>query len=161
MAETIENILERELNDIVKAIKNNITTSGKKATGKTQKHITSEVTGSANTALYGFILAPDYIENLETGTPPTKNASFMEANDLADELIDWATAKNIQVDDMEMFLIRTAYKILDFGSHDYRNKIFTNIFSKEIIQAQKEIPKKISSAYVNIFVNTLDQNLNK
>ena len=142
----ISTTLEKELTKVVQQIRKNIDSTGKKATGKTQKAIHVEIQNDSN--IRGQILAPDYIEDLETGTPPKAGYSFMDVNDLQFELMDWAKAKGLQVDNLANFTFRTAGLILSDGSKQYRNKVFTNVFTDEIDKAAKNIPIAISGAVV-------------
>ena len=154
--QTIEKILKSYLLDVSKEIQDNIISSGREATGKTRKSIRVE-TRTTNDLIIGTIYGADHIENLETGTPPKQGFTFMDTNKLADDIFDWAKAKPVQIKDGNYigFSFRTANLILSEGSRDFRNKKKTNIFSKEVKKAEKEIPELLKNATINIFVDTI------
>ena len=155
---TIGDILEKELDAVVKQIGANIVNKKKEASGVTRRNITDEVSES-QLGIRGVIFAPDYIDNLETGTPPKPGFTIVESYDFADKIADWAIDKNIDVDDLEVFSFRTASKILDRGSKQYRANEFTNVFTDEMIKFKKNITGILSNAYVIIISDQLNESL--
>lgn len=141
--------IEKILNDLRTLISANIDNTGKRATGQTQKRLRVDVVETEN-VIIGRLFAPDYIGNLEWGTPPKQGYNFQDVNDLAYKLDDWATAKGIDLGNGQVsFLFNTARMILKDGSKQYRNGEFTNIFTEEYNLLEQNITSILAKSIIN------------
>ena len=150
----LKDFLIKQNEKFAEEVKKNITTTGRKATGRTQKNITtnSKVTSNFITV---ETLAPDYLEDLQTGVKP-RDYSKSLVNQLWGKLQKWAVSKGINpksdgVKKSKYTLIQRwtrgiSYKIVSSGSSTYRNKKFVDIYSTPLKKIIAILPKDAANA---------------
>jgi len=150
----LKDFLIKQNEKFAEEVKKNITTTGRKATGRTQKNITtnSKVTSNFITV---ETLAPDYLEDLQTGVKPKGDSKKLIAT-LWPKLTRWAIAKGIEPKDdgvkkskytlIQRWTRGKAYFISAFGSSTYRKKGFVDIYSTPLTKIIAILPKDAATA---------------
>jgi len=120
-----------------RALVSNYNTSPLKATGKFGKSLAYSITEKGLT----IYTTENYLSALTTGTSPSDARAF-SFDSLYRDILEWATAKPVKVDDAKQFAFRATRSIREHGTTIYQlygkkgkdTGLVTKTFSEEEIQ---------------------------
>lgn len=145
----VEKIIREELDALRLRIIQNISNSGKRASGRTQDSlkVTVQQQGSA---VIGELTGRSFFGALETGSKPWRTQYTRPPKFFIEIIQDWMMEKGISGPAGAI-----AYSIMKRGSAQYRQGQREDIYSEEITKAYDEIQKRVAGLFEAQIIQSL------
>lgn len=142
----IYDIIDKELKEAKDSIVSNMKSNGKYVSGKSASLVTVEGTN---------LLAPVWIDTLENGRKEGK----LPYN-IKEILIQWGKSKGLSFDsesDLNRWTFLTAKKIREFGTKQYRDSNYKDIYSSVIEDTANSLKESIEDSFTDYIINTIKE----
>lgn len=145
----VEKIVREELDALRLRIIQNISNSGKRASGRTQDSLTVNVQ-QQGTSVIGELTGRSFFGALETGSKPWRTQYTRPPKFFIEIIQDWMMEKGISGPAGAI-----AYSIMKRGSAQYRQGQREDIYSEEITKTYDEIQKRVAGLFEAQIIQSL------
>jgi hypothetical protein len=145
----VEKIIREELDALRLRIIQNISNSGKRASGRTQDSLTVNVQ-QQGTSVIGELTGRSLFGALETGSKPWRTQYARPPKFFIEIIQDWMMEKGISGPAGAI-----AYSIMKRGSAQFRQGQREDIYSEEITKAYDEIQKRVAGLFEAQIIQSL------
>lgn len=145
----VEAILREELESLRERVIRNIDSTGKRASGRTQRslEVTTAIEGDT---IVGALMGRSYFGALETGTQPWAKQYTRPPKFFIEIIEEWMRDKGISGSAGGI-----AYSIMRRGSAQYRQGARTDVYSEEIEKTYDIIQQRVAGLFEAQIINSL------
>lgn len=147
--EQVETIVREELDALRQKIVENITRTGKRASGRTQDSLVVNVAQEGG-SIVGTIDGRAFFGALEIGSRPWRNQYARPPKFFIEIIEDWMRDKGMTGDAGGI-----AYTIMRRGSAQYRNGARTDVYSDDIVKTMDEINRRVGGLFEAQIIDSL------
>jgi hypothetical protein len=148
-SQDVEAIIREELEHLRETISQNITATGKRASGRTQESMAVS-TRQEGTAIVGELTGRAFFGALETGSKPWATQYTRPPKFFIEIIREWMQDKGITGSAGGI-----AYNIMRRGSAQYRTGSRTDIYSEDIERTCAEIQRRVSGLFEAQIIKSL------
>ena len=145
----VEKIVREELDALRLRIIQNISNSGKRASGRTQDSLTVNVQQQGST-IVGELTGRSFFGALETGSKPWSKQYTRPPKFFIEIIEVWMMDKGLTGPAGAI-----AYSIMKRGTAQYRQGARTDIYSEEIVKTYYEIQKRVAGLFEAQIIQSL------
>lgn len=145
----VERIIREELDNLRERVVQNIDSTGKRASGRTQDSLAVEITSQGDTII-GSLMGRSYFGALETGSKPWANQYTRPPKFFIEIIEDWMRDKGISGSAGGI-----AYSIMKRGSAQFRDGERTDVYSDEIEITYDNIQRRVGGLFEAQIIESL------